>query len=90
MPSFLILGLSLLKDSSSVTCHPILSRYAEKALGRLGLEPRLTPAQMCVARGRLDRWREVVAFYVLRLSLAPLLESLILLDRVMYLAENGE
>ncbi|XP_077293391.1 methyltransferase-like protein 25B [Arctopsyche grandis] len=37
----------------------------------------------------LKRWKEVVMFYTLRLSLAPLVESIILMDRMLYLRESG-
>ncbi|XP_052873864.1 methyltransferase-like protein 25B [Anopheles cruzii] len=38
---------------------------------------------------RLERWEEVVKFYTLRLMFAPLLESLILYDRWLFLLEKG-
>lgn len=38
----------------------------------------------------LENWRNVVIFYSLRLMLAPLVESVILYDRLMWLMENGE
>jgi hypothetical protein len=38
---------------------------------------------------RLCRWWDVVSFYSLRLSLAPLVETVMLLDRCVYLRENG-
>lgn len=37
----------------------------------------------------LSRWEDVVKFYSLRLILAPLIETIILLDRKMYLLEKG-
>jgi hypothetical protein len=36
-----------------------------------------------------ERWCDVVVFYTLRLSLAPLLETAVLLDRMLYLYEQG-
>jgi len=35
------------------------------------------------------QWRKVIIFYCLRLLVAPAIESLILVDRVLYLAECG-
>jgi len=35
------------------------------------------------------QWMEVVAFYTLRLLFAPLIETVLLLDRCMYLSEHG-
>lgn len=38
----------------------------------------------------LNNWKSVVIFYTLRLMLAPLVESVILYDRVLFLMENGK
>ena len=35
-------------------------------------------------------WRAVVGAYTVRLALAPLVEAYILLDRMLYLSENGK
>lgn len=37
----------------------------------------------------LKEWLNVVIFYTLRLQMAPLLETIILLDRLLYIHENG-
>jgi len=37
----------------------------------------------------LSAWWEVVAYYTIRLALAPVIETVILLDRCIYLYENG-
>lgn len=37
----------------------------------------------------LNRWKSVVVFYTLRLMLAPIVESVILYDRMLCLLENG-
>ena len=34
-------------------------------------------------------WREVAVFFMLRLALAPCVETLILLDRLLFLTEQG-
>ena len=36
-----------------------------------------------------EQWRRVVVFILLRLTLAPCVESIILLDRVLFLIEQG-
>ena len=64
-------------------------RYAQLAMRRLGLTDIITTEQLCQAQKRLQRWRRVVAFYTLRLSLAPIVETLLLLDKILYLQENG-
>ncbi|XP_035794410.1 protein RRNAD1-like isoform X2 [Anopheles albimanus] len=38
---------------------------------------------------RLERWEDVVKFYTLRLMFAPLVETLILYDRLLFLRERG-
>lgn len=38
---------------------------------------------------QLIRWWEVVTFYSLRLAMAPVIETVILLDRQLFLYENG-
>ena len=37
----------------------------------------------------VSQWKDVIMFFCLRLLLGPVIESLILLDRYLYLAENG-
>ena len=53
------------------------------------MDTTVTDEQLVRAQERIERYREVVAFYTLRLTLAPVIEKLILLDRVCYLAEQG-
>ena len=38
----------------------------------------------------LGQWEKVTLFFILRLVLAPCVESLVLLDRVLYLQEQSE
>lgn len=38
---------------------------------------------------QLEQWWEVVTFYTLRLAMAPIIETVILLDRCIFLYENG-
>lgn len=38
----------------------------------------------------LNNWKSVVIFYTLRLMIAPLVESVILYDRTLFLLENGK
>ncbi|XP_019643925.1 PREDICTED: protein RRNAD1-like [Branchiostoma belcheri] len=64
--------------------------YAEKALARL-IYPTDTrvPVDSAEAAEMLACWREVVVFHCLRLVLAPVVETLLLLDRMQYLREHG-
>lgn len=38
----------------------------------------------------LARWKDVVVLFMLRLAIAPCVESVILLDRLLYLREQGK
>lgn len=46
--------------------------------------------QTTTTQNDLLHWRRIVIFYTLRLMFAPLIESIILYDRALYLQENGE
>ena len=66
--------------------------YVETAFRRMGLAPVSTdqwPSLKAELQPLLDKWRQVVVYYVLRLLLAPLWEALILLDRLLFLRERG-
>jgi len=41
-------------------------------------------------RSKQDQWWRVVSFYTLRLLFAPLIETLVLLDRCLYLHDKGQ
>ncbi|CAG2054259.1 unnamed protein product, partial [Timema podura] len=61
--------------------------YCERAVERLGL--KLTEADLTAedAERNLSQWKQVVTFYSLRLILAPLVETVLLLDRLLFLRE---
>lgn len=65
-------------------------RYCELALEKLVLP--LPTCSQTWAQGDEDlkRWRQVVTVYTLRLTLAPLVETVVLLDRVLYVLEHGK
>ena len=50
----------------------------------------VSDAVMTKAESLTVEWHCVVAFYTLRLSLAPLVETAILLDRMLFLYEHGQ
>ncbi|XP_067425652.1 methyltransferase-like protein 25B [Emydura macquarii macquarii] len=62
--------------------------YARLGLQRAGLDPAAPLDQACVD-AMLAQQQKVVAFFSLALLLAPLVETLILLDRMIYLQEQG-
>ncbi|XP_050669749.1 methyltransferase-like protein 25B isoform X1 [Leptidea sinapis] len=59
--------------------------YCKIALERMSL-PGMDTSQ---AEADLSQWKRVIIVYTLRLLLAPLVETLILLDRLYYLTEHG-
>ncbi|XP_059173577.1 methyltransferase-like protein 25B isoform X2 [Physella acuta] len=66
------------------------TQYALENLKKIGINSDRVPSELmqhCMSL--TEGWRRVVAFYILRLSLAPIVESFILLDRVMFLQEKG-
>lgn len=64
-------------------------RYARLGLARVGLPPglRLEPERV---EAMLNQQGRVVVYFSLALLLAPVVETLVLLDRMIYLQENGE
>lgn len=65
-----------------------MPRYAQLGLARVGLDPN-TPLDLPALASMLTQQQKVVAFFSLSLLLAPLVETLILLDRLIYLQEEG-
>ncbi|XP_066153902.1 methyltransferase-like protein 25B [Euwallacea fornicatus] len=62
--------------------------YCEKALQKYDLV--FTTEELEYYEGIIERtWRDIVKFYSVRLFLAPLVESVILYDRLLYLSEGG-
>ena len=64
-------------------------RYARLGLPRVGLDPATVPLVSEAVGAMLEQQHKVVAFFSLTLLLAPLVETLILLDRLLYLRERG-
>uniref|UniRef100_A0A452UTG1 Ribosomal RNA adenine dimethylase domain containing 1 n=1 Tax=Ursus maritimus TaxID=29073 RepID=A0A452UTG1_URSMA len=62
--------------------------YVQRGLQRVGLDPQL-PLNLAALRAHQAQENRVVAFFSLALLLAPLVETLILLDRLLYLQEQG-
>lgn len=68
---------------------PGSGRYVRQGLQRVGLDPQL-PLNLAALRAQQAQENRVVAFFSLALLLAPLVETLILLDRLLHLQEQGE
>lgn len=64
-------------------------RYARLGLARVGLPPGL-PLDPERVESMLRQQGRVVVYFSLALLLAPAVETLVLLDRMIYLQENGE
>ncbi|KAM9514823.1 LOW QUALITY PROTEIN: methyltransferase-like protein 25B [Guaruba guarouba] len=64
-------------------------QYARLGLPRVGLDPASIPLDSDAVGTMLEQQHKVVAFFSLTLLLAPLVETLILLDRLLYLRERG-
>lgn len=64
-------------------------RYARLGLTRVGLPADLTFDPVSV-EGLLEQQGRVVVYFSLALLLAPVVETLVLLDRMLFLQERGE
>ncbi|XP_060572310.1 methyltransferase-like protein 25B [Ruditapes philippinarum] len=65
-------------------------KYVELGLQKLNIpQDQLTEELFHQAERMTERWKDVVAFYTIRLALAPVVETLVLLDRMMFLFEKG-
>ncbi|XP_027832288.1 methyltransferase-like protein 25B isoform X1 [Ovis aries] len=65
-----------------------IEEYVQRGLQRVGLDPQL-PLNVAALQAHQAQENRVVAFFSLALLLAPLVETLILLDRLLYLQEQG-
>ncbi|XP_016159482.1 PREDICTED: protein RRNAD1 [Ficedula albicollis] len=64
-------------------------QYAHLVLPLAGLDPARVPLDSEAVGAMLEQQHKVVAFYTLGQLLAPVVETLILLDRLLYLRERG-
>jgi hypothetical protein len=54
-----------------------------------GLDVEFSEGELQAVESKLGDWWRVVCFYSLRLMLATVVETAVLLDRLLYLRENG-
>ncbi|NXL40094.1 RRNAD protein, partial [Glaucidium brasilianum] len=78
-------GVQTVKKSHTLT----FPQYARLGLPRVGLDPATVPLDSEAVVAMLEQQHKVVAFFSLTQLLAPLVETLILLDRLLYLREQG-
>lgn len=64
-------------------------RYARLGLARVGL-PAWLPLDPKRVEAMLEQQGKVVVYFSLALLLAPVVETLVVLDRMIYLQEHGE
>ncbi|XP_071445460.1 methyltransferase-like protein 25B [Hetaerina americana] len=69
--------------------HLQFPEYAVRALSSLKLIPPNEDVLSEETNQCLDSWRKVVCFYSIRLMLSPLVETLILIDRFLFLSLKG-
>ncbi|XP_060804074.1 probable methyltransferase-like protein 25 isoform X2 [Amyelois transitella] len=75
----------------STKCHGFRDYFkmADSALN-LGLYDNLSESYLADIVAQMDvQWKQTVLFYLLRLCLAQVVEGVILLDRLLFLFENG-
>ncbi|XP_024124235.1 protein RRNAD1 [Oryzias melastigma] len=77
-------GIQTIRKSHSLT----FTEYARLGLARVGLPPDL-PLDPERVEAMLKQQRRVVVYFSLTMLLAPVVETLVLLDRMIYLQENG-
>nr|XP_033781104.1 protein RRNAD1 isoform X2 [Geotrypetes seraphini]XP_033781105.1 protein RRNAD1 isoform X2 [Geotrypetes seraphini]XP_033781106.1 protein RRNAD1 isoform X2 [Geotrypetes seraphini]XP_033781107.1 protein RRNAD1 isoform X2 [Geotrypetes seraphini] len=83
-PSKKRLGVQTIKKAHELS----FGEYARQGLARVGLDPTVSLDEVSV-EAMLSQQQNVVAFFSLALLLAPLVETLLLLDRMIFLQESG-
>ncbi|KAK5861690.1 hypothetical protein PBY51_017147 [Eleginops maclovinus] len=83
-PDLRRVGVQTVKKAHLLT----FTEYARLGLARVGLPPDL-PLDSGRVEAMLEQQGRVVVFFSLALLLAPVVETLVLLDRIIYLQENG-
>ncbi|XP_076322978.1 methyltransferase-like protein 25B isoform X2 [Tachypleus tridentatus] len=78
-------GLRSVSHADRIT----FTEYVQKALNRIQLYIPDKDVNSSWVASYLEQWEHVVVFYSLRLLLAPVIESLVLIDRMLYLYEKG-
>ena len=65
------------------------AEYCQRAVDGLGVTVPESDVHSAATQSRLSRWEEVVKFYTIRLMFAPLIETIVLYDRWLFLLEQG-
>ncbi|XP_069805871.1 methyltransferase-like protein 25B [Dendropsophus ebraccatus] len=83
-PTMIRAGVQTIKNAHKLP----FNEYAKQGLQRVGLDPD-TVYNTTLVDDMLAQHQKVVSFFSLALLLAPLVETLILLDRMIFLQEQG-
>lgn len=78
-------GLKSVKYQNGLT----FSEYVMRTCENLNIEISEEDLNSVFVQKNIEKWKKVVIFYTLRLILAPLVESVLLNDRQLYLMEEG-
>lgn len=65
------------------------TRYCNKATKNMDFEIPEEDISSEEIQKCLKNWKKVMTFYSLRLMFAPMIESIILIDRLLYIADKG-
>ncbi|XP_064215579.1 methyltransferase-like protein 25B [Tribolium castaneum] len=84
-PKYRHSALNSVKYSEDLT----FENYCHKATEKLKIDFGDVKLQSSEIEDLLAQWRDVVVFYSLRLLFAPLIESIIHLDRLLFVEETG-
>lgn len=79
-------GLRSVKKAETMT----FKQYSELATEKLGIHLPEADLTSSTVENLLHHWKEVIIFYSLRLLLAPVIETMLLMDRLLFLYENGK
>ncbi|OWR42100.1 hypothetical protein KGM_215699 [Danaus plexippus plexippus] len=80
-PKLMHMPVRNVKHTNNMT----FEEYCAAALHKLSIDPLNSSG----VETDLLQWKKVVVLYTLRLAIAPLVETLILLDRVLFILEHG-
>lgn len=88
--SIIKIKISKVHFKNNVLNNTSCFRYCALAVERLNLDLPKSPEVWSRGNSDLEQWRKVVVLYTLRLMLAPLVETVVLLDRMLYVMEGGK
>lgn len=74
----------------SIKSLTTFSDYCQRAVSHMDIKIPYDEVESDEVTTNLAKWKNVVIFYSLRLMLAPLIESVILYDRILCLMEKGK